>query len=114
MGAYRQTVALVPEDDRARLITAIFLFTYLAAGIPSLIAGETTTHYGLRGIALVYCTVVGVFAALGTVSMLVGGAHLGRWSSRPRRYPPPPPGPCSCPPYDPGGSREPESTSALC
>src|SRR3954451_8251718 len=55
MGAYRSVVALAPSEDRASLITAVYIVSYLATGIPALIAGIATSHYGLRDTALVYC-----------------------------------------------------------
>ena len=46
MGAYRATVALAPSDDRAGLITAIYIVSYLATGIPAVIGWHR--HVALR------------------------------------------------------------------
>lgn len=63
MGAYRATVALAPADDRAGLITAIYIVSYLATGIPAVIGGIATSRYGLHETALVYSVTVAVLAA---------------------------------------------------
>ena len=54
MGAYRATVAAATSHDRAGLITAIYIVSYLATGIPAVLAGIATSHYGLHKTALVY------------------------------------------------------------
>ena len=58
MGAYRSTIALAPSDDRAGLIAAIYIVSYLATGIPAVIGGIATSHYGLHSTALVYLAAV--------------------------------------------------------
>ena len=71
MGAYRVHVALAPSDDRAGLITAIYIVSYLATGIPAVIGGIATSHYGLHDTALVYSLVVAALAAVGAGSFLI-------------------------------------------
>jgi MFS family permease len=77
MGAYRATVALAPSDDRAGLITAIYIVSYLATGIPAVIGGIATSHYGLHSTALVYSVAVAVLAAA-AVGLLVRRMGTGR------------------------------------
>jgi len=72
MGAYRSIVAMAPPDDRAGLITAIYVVGYLATGVPAVIAGIATSRYGLHDTALVYSLIV---AALATAA---GGGFLIR------------------------------------
>ena len=64
MGAYRATVAAATSYDRAGLITAIYIVSYLATGIPAVLAGIATSHYGLHMTALVYSVAVAVLAAV--------------------------------------------------
>lgn len=64
LGAYRSTVALAPPGDRAGLITAIYIVSYLALGIPAVIGGIATSHYGLHDTALVYSVVVAALVAV--------------------------------------------------
>ena len=47
-GAYRATVGPAASDDRAGLITAIYIVSYLATGIPAVLAGIATSHFGLH------------------------------------------------------------------
>jgi MFS family permease len=70
MGAYRTTVALAAPDDRAGLITAIYIVSYLLTGIPAVIGGIATSHYGLHRTALVYSVAVAALAAAG-VGLLI-------------------------------------------
>ena len=60
MGAYRATVAPSTSHDRTGLITAIYIVSYLATGIPAVLAGIATSHYGLHKTALVYSVAVAV------------------------------------------------------
>jgi len=78
-GAYRTVVALAPADDRAGLVAAIFTVAYFSTGVPALIAGITTTHYGLHGTALVYSAALAGLAATATASFLSRrGFHAGQ------------------------------------
>jgi MFS family permease len=98
MGAYRSVVALAPPDDRAGLITAIYVVSYLATGIPAVTAGIATSRYGLHDTALVYSLVVAALAAAGAGSFLVRRLRATGEPQRSTRYPDPPPGPCTAPP----------------
>jgi hypothetical protein len=103
MGAYRSLVVLAPSDDRAGLITAVYLVSYVSTAVPAVIAGIAASRYGLHDTALVYSLVVAVLAAVGAGSFL--GRRMGA-TDRPERgmhYPDPPPGPCTAPPYLPVG-----------
>src|SRR4051794_25511859 len=67
MGAYRATVAAATSHDRTGLITAIYVVSYLATGIPAVLAGIATSHYGLHKTALVYSVAVAVLAAVAVI-----------------------------------------------
>jgi predicted MFS family arabinose efflux permease len=97
MGAYRSVVALAPSDDRAGLITAVYIVSYLATGIPAVIAGIATSRYGVHDTALVYSLIVAALAAAGAGSFLVRGIGAAR-GERGMDYPDPPPAPCTAPP----------------
>jgi hypothetical protein len=103
MGAYRSLVALAPSDDRAGLITAVYLVGYAATAIPAVVAGIATSRYGLHDTALVYSLVVAALAVVGAGSF--AGRRIGA-ADRPERgmrYPDPAPGPCTAPPCLPTG-----------
>jgi hypothetical protein len=55
LGAYRATatVPLVTPGQRAGLITAIYIVSYVATAVPAVIGGITTSLYGLHHTALV-------------------------------------------------------------
>jgi MFS family permease len=98
MGAYRSLVALAPSDDRAGLITAVYLVGYAATAVPAVVAGVATSRYGLHDTARVYSLFVAALAVVGAGSFL--GRRIGA-AGRPKRgvrYPDPPPGPCTAPP----------------
>jgi MFS family permease len=98
MGAYRSVVALAPADDRAGLITAIYVVGYVATGIPAVIAGIATSHYGLHDTALVYSLIVAALAAAAATSFLIRRLRAPAVPERNRSTPAPPPGPCTAPP----------------
>ena len=100
MGAYRSTVAAATSDDRAGLITAIYIVSYLATGIPAVLAGIATSYYGLHNTALVYSVAVAALAAVAVASLLTGQIAQGR-VQRVARHAEPPPGPGTVPPCPP-------------
>jgi hypothetical protein len=111
-GAYNTVVALAPADDRAGLVSAINTLIYLATGLPALIAGITTTRYGLHGTALVYAgAVTGLAAAAGTFV-----SRRGSRAGEPQPAVPahPLPGPRTVRPYLPvtGEEAEPPNTTS--
>jgi predicted MFS family arabinose efflux permease len=67
---------LAQPHERAALLSAVYVVSYLAFSIPALVAGLLITHVGLRDTALGY----GVFVALLAVST-VGVERLGRRQS---------------------------------
>jgi MFS family permease len=99
LGAYRATVARAASDERAGLITAIYIVSYLATGIPAVIGGIATSHFGLHKTALVYSVAVALLAAA-AVSLLIRQMASGR--TRPvTQHPDGPPGPGTVPPCPP-------------
>ena len=66
LGGFRTVSQLAEPHERAALISAIYVVSYLAFSIPALIAGVLITDSGLRDISLGYATVVALVAA-GTV-----------------------------------------------
>ena len=103
-GAYRSVVALAPADDRAGLITAVYVVGYLATGIPAIIAGIATSRYGLHDTALVYSLVVAALAAAAAASFVIRRPRAAGERERSRSYPDPPPGPCTAPPCLPAAA----------
>jgi hypothetical protein len=99
MGAYRAAVAAATADDRAGLITAIYIVSYLSTGIPAVIAGIATSHYGLDSTARVYSVAVAVMAAA-AVGLLARQMATGR-AVRGTRHTDAPPGPGTVPPCMP-------------
>jgi hypothetical protein len=93
-------VALAPAGERAGLIAAIFTVSYFSTGIPALIAGLTTTHYGLHATALVFSAAVTGLAAA-AAGTFVSGRGSRAAEPQPTALPHPPPGPCTVPPYVP-------------
>ena len=100
LGAYRATVAAATPGDRAGLITAIYIVSYLATGIPAVLAGIATSHYGLSRTALFYSVTVAVLAAVAVGSLLTRQMPPGR-VQRGTRYAEPAPGPGTVPPCPP-------------
>lgn len=97
LGAFRMTTALAAPDQRAGLLAAIFLVSYLAFSVPALIAGVATTRFGLYSTALVYSASVAALAAAaaGTLLFRPGGKPT---PAAPASHAIMPPGPCTAPP----------------
>ena len=98
-GAYRSTVGLASPDDRAGLITAIYIVGYLSTGIPAVLGGIATTNYGLRDAALAYSVGVAVLAA-SAVALLAHRMATGGAMRRTHEADAPP-GPGTVPPCPP-------------
>jgi hypothetical protein len=73
LGSFRVLSALATPGERARLIAAIFIANYTAFSLPVVIAGISTSRFGLHGTGLAYCAALAALAALGLVSLLVQG-----------------------------------------
>lgn len=100
MGAYRSTIALAPSDDRVGLIAAIYIVSYLATGIPAVIGGIATSHFGLHETALGYLAVVAGLA-VAAVGLLIRRRTATGTASRGADHPDAPPGPGTVPPCPP-------------
>ena len=89
LGAYRATatVPLVTPGQRAGLITAIYIVSYVATAVPAVIGGITTSLYGLHDTALVYSVAVGVLTATAAIIL------LARRTATPAAADAPPPAP---------------------
>jgi hypothetical protein len=64
LGVNRTLIPLAPPGQRAGLIAAIFIISFLGLSIPALIAGVATTHVGLHRTALAYCAAIAALAAV--------------------------------------------------
>jgi MFS family permease len=100
MGAYRSTVALAPPDDRVGLIAAIYIVSYLATGIPTVIGGIAASHYGLHRTAVVYVAVVAGLA-VAAVGLLIRRRMAMDTPTYDLDHPAAPPGPGTVPPCPP-------------
>jgi hypothetical protein len=96
-GSFRLVTALAEPDDRAGLVTAIYIVGYLAFSVPALIAGVATTTFGLHPTALVYSASLAVLAAAAVCILLI---RPGGMPARPApaQHALIPPGPCTTPP----------------
>jgi hypothetical protein len=73
LGAFRTVSAQAAPGQRAGLIAAYFIASYLAFSIPVVAAGVATTHVGLHRTALVYCAALAVLAALAAGGLIFRG-----------------------------------------
>jgi Major Facilitator Superfamily len=70
LGSFRVITVLAEPDDRAGLVTAVYIVGYLAFSVPALIAGVATTMFGLHSTALVYSASLAVLA-VAAIGLLV-------------------------------------------
>ena len=68
-GVFRSLAPLAPPDKRSELLASIYVVSYLAFGVPAIIAGVAVTLYGLRDTTYVYGLVVMALAAITTVAV---------------------------------------------
>jgi hypothetical protein len=103
LGAYRATatVPLVTPGQRAGLITAIYIVSYVATAVPAIIGGITTSLYGLHDTAVVYSVAVGVLTATAAVILLARRTATPVAPKHAAPCPEPPPGACTVPPCPP-------------
>src|SRR5919198_600890 len=88
MGSFRSLAALASDDDRAELLSAIYVVAYLSMSVPAVAAGLAGTGYGLEG-----TTVVFACATAATVVVAILGARRPAPEHRPVHVP----CPCSAP-----------------
>jgi MFS family permease len=112
LGAYRVIMARASSSNRAGLIAAIYTVNYLAFGLPALIAGIATSHFGLHDTALVYSAGIALLAAAAAGGFLF--ESRGRTRAPQPAAPPPelPPGPCTVPPCTQASLQEAEPAKA--
>lgn len=109
LGAYRTVMALASASDRAGLIAAIFSVSYLAMGLPTVIAGITTAQFGLHGTALAYSAAVAGLAAVAAVTFISSGtSRTGPSAQSAAAASDVCPGPCTVPPHVPSAHQEAE------
>lgn len=63
-GVLRSIVPVVRPDERGELFAALFTLSYLAFGLPTLIAGVCVGFFGLTATVLGYGTLIVVFSAV--------------------------------------------------
>jgi hypothetical protein len=73
LGAFRSVSAQAAPGQRAGLIAAYFIASYLAFSLPVVAAGVAATHVGLHRTALVYCAALAVLAALAAGGLIFRG-----------------------------------------
>ena len=62
-GVLRSIVPTVRPDERGELFAALFTLSYLAFGLPTLLAGIAVGHYGLTATVLAYGILIVLFSA---------------------------------------------------
>ena len=73
LGVNRTLIALAAPGQRAGLIAAIFIISFLGLSIPVVIAGVATAHFGLHRTALAYCVAVAPLVAVAAGSLMLRG-----------------------------------------
>jgi hypothetical protein len=70
LGAFRTISVLAAPGQRAGLVAAYFIASYLAFSIPVVIAGIAITHVGLHRTAVAYCSVIVILVAVAAGSLI--------------------------------------------
>jgi len=98
LGALRMVTSQVDPNERAGIIAAIYIVSYLAMALPALLAGVATSRFGLEQTAQVYSVAVAVLTAVAAGSMLVRRPGTAETPERSEAQIDLPPGPCTVPP----------------
>jgi len=69
-GSIRTVVPLVPAQERAGLLSVIFIICYLAFSLPTIIAGLAIPTFGLPLTLDIYGAVVIILAAISLIAAL--------------------------------------------
>ncbi|GAA3524879.1 MFS transporter [Aeromicrobium flavum] len=72
LGVMRSVTPLAPPERRGELFAAVFVASYLAFGVPAVLAGFGVGEVGLRDTALAYGAIVVVLAALAALLRAFG------------------------------------------
>jgi hypothetical protein len=78
LGALRLLLPLAHAHERAGLMSAFYVLSYLAFCVPALIAGLSISRVGLIATTNVYGSIVVLFAVIALVSLLVQRANKPR------------------------------------
>jgi predicted MFS family arabinose efflux permease len=71
LGVNRTLIPLAPPGQRAGLVAAIFIISFLGLSIPALIAGVATAHFGLHRTALAYCVAIAALVTVAAGSLML-------------------------------------------
>jgi MFS family permease len=100
LGAFQLVVSTALPDDRAGLIAAVYVVSYIGFGGPAVAAGFASRHWGLHGTSIVYLFGIAALAALAGASVW---AHRRAGRGVPASSVPwPCPGPGTVPPAHDG------------
>jgi len=72
LGVNRTLIPLAAPGQRAGLVAAIFIISFLGLSIPAVIAGVATAHFGLHRTALAYCVAVAALVAAAAGRLMLG------------------------------------------
>jgi MFS family permease len=72
LGSLRSVSQLAEPNERAALLSAVYVVSYVAFSVPALVAGVVTTHLGLRETSYGYGGFVLVVALVALVLQRVG------------------------------------------
>jgi MFS family permease len=112
LGAYRVIMARAAASNRAGMVAAVSTVNYLAFGLPALLAGVATSHFGLHDTALVYSAAIALLAAAAAGGVLFESRTRTRAPQAAAPPPELPPGPCTVPPCTQAVHQETEPTKA--
>jgi len=72
LGAFRVLVSVASAESRAALVASIYVVAYLAFSVPAVIAGLSTTHFGLKDTSIAYGAVIAALslAAIPAMSLM--------------------------------------------
>ncbi|MEZ0166501.1 MFS transporter [Kineococcus sp. LSe6-4] len=80
-GALRGVLGTAPAHERAGVLAAVYVVSYLAFGVPAVVAGFLAPHLGLRPVVDGYAALVVLAGAAGLVTSVRAGRRVPRHSA---------------------------------
>jgi predicted MFS family arabinose efflux permease len=85
-GAVRTVVSVAAPHERAGTLSIVFIVSYIALGVPAIIAGSTVRHTGLLATAQVFGFVVMALAAAALIAGVFTSSYRAQAPAAARRY----------------------------
>lgn len=68
---YRSLISLAPPRRRAKILSKIYIWSYVAFSVPSILVGMSSDHFGLRVVTLTFGACAGTLVLVAAIGVLL-------------------------------------------